>query len=336
MDFNKFKTMKPMKYIGGAAGRSRVRQFLANPENYTDWLYTEKVDGEWARIVYDMDGEVTIQGRGISRATGEHKDNTELVPHLVEDIKKNLARGTVLIGEFSFKEYHNFVQREIGSIMRCKAPKAIERQKENKLYFHSFDCLAFDGIDLSEATYEERIKASEKIKTDYILPVVAKRVSKEAIEYLDDILADGGEGIMIMNSKGKYLPGSRSVTVSLKIKKELGELTLPVIGVVDPTRSYEGKEASTWPYSIDGELVTKQYYLGHKAGVIVDYKGNEVKITSGANDEDRAWLATDEAKQMIESGELFCDATAMEIFKNVDNDKLSLRHPVLLKLRTDL
>ena len=336
MDFNKFKTMKPMKYIGGTAGASRVRQFLANPENYSNWLYSEKVDGEWARIVYDLEGNITVQGRGISKATGEHKDNTELVPHLIEDIKENLRKGTVLIGEFSFEKHEDYVQRDIGSILRCKAPKAIERQKDNKLFFHTFDCLAHDGIDLSDSTYKVRSAVAESIKTNYIIPVKAKQVDKGAIEYLDKILADGGEGIMIMNKDGKYLPGSRSVTVSLKIKKELGELTLPVIGVVDPTRSYEGKERDTWQYSVDGELVTKQFYLGHKAGVIVDYEGNQVKVTSGANDEDRAWLASDEAAEMIADGTLQADVTAMEIFKNVDNDKLSLRHPVLLKLRTDL
>lgn len=334
MDFNKFKTMKPMKYIGGTAGRSRVKQFLDNPSNYSTWLYTEKVDGEWSRIVYDLDGEVTIQGRGISRATGEHKDNTELVPHLVEDIKENLPKGTVLIGEFSFRDFQNFVQTDIGSILRCKAPKAIERQKENKLHFHTFDCLAYDGEDLTNATYEERIAVSEKITTDYILPVIAKPVDKGAIEYLDDILADGGEGIMIMNSKGKYLPGSRSVTVSLKIKKELGELTLPVTNILEPKRTYEGGERETWQYEKDGSLVTKYFYNGWKAGVEVNYKGNTVGVTSGITDADAEWLATDEAQTMIANGELHADVTAMEEF--ITNDKPSLRHPVLLKLRTDL
>ena len=336
MDFNKFRTMKPMKYIGGTAGASRVKQFLANPEHYSDWYYSGKADGEWARIVYDLEGNVVIQGRGISRATGQHKDNTELVPHLVEDIKANLRKGTVLIGEFSFKEHENFVQRDIGSILRCKAPKAIERQKDNKLFFHTFDCLAYDGLDLSDATYQTRQAVLKGIKTDYIVPIIPKRVDEGALEYLDKILADGGEGIMIMNKDGKYLPGSRSVSVSLKIKKELDEMTLPVIGLVDPTVKYEGGEAETWPYSIDGQLVTKQHYLGHKAGVIVDFNGNEVRITSGANDADREWLASDEAKQMIENGELMADVIAMEIFTNEDNDKQSLRHPVLLKLRTDL
>lgn len=336
MDFNKFKTMKPMKYIGGSAGKSRVKEFLEKPENYSNWLYSEKVDGEWARIVYDLEGNVVVQGRGISKATGEHKDNTELVPHLVEDIKKNLRKGTVLIGEFSFENHGDYVQRDIGSILRCKAPKAIERQAKNKLFFHTFDCLAHDGIDLSDSTYKVRSAVGESIKTDYIIPIKAKEVDQSAIEYLDKILADGGEGIMIMNKDGKYLPGSRSVSVSLKIKKELGELTLPVIGLLEPKRAYEGREADTWQYKVDGELVTKYFFNNWVAGVEVDYKGNTVGVVSGITDADAEWLATEEAKEMIKAGDLKADITAMEEFRNTDNDKLSLRHPVLLKLRTDL
>lgn len=336
MDFNKVKESKPMKYVGGTAGKSRVTQFLANPNTFSDWIYTDKVDGEWSRIVYDLDGEVTIQGRGVSRVTGKQKDNTELLPHLVEDVKTNLPKGSVIIGELSFDNHINFVQREIGSILRCKAPKAIERQLENKLVFYAFDCLAMDGVDLSTSSYEKRTGALKDVSGDYIKPVKQYKVDETAIAHLDKVLADGGEGIMIMNKDGKYLPGSRSVRVSLKIKKELGELTLPVTAVLEPKVKYEGSESDTWQYELGGQQVTKYHFNGWKAGVEVDYNGNTVGVTSGITDEDAKWLSTPEAQEKIKNGELMAEVTAMEEIQANGSDKPSLRHPVLLKLRTDL
>ena len=133
-------------------------------------------------------------------------------------------------------------------------------------------------------------------------------------------------------------------------------MELPVIGTLAPKREYEGQDASVWPYwevffldSGEKELVnkipsettdlndpwtewtpvTKPYYYGWINGVIVQLPdGNTTSVTSGLTDADREWLATDQAKIEIESGNLFAAVKAMSF-----NDKGRLRHPYLVKLR---
>lgn len=334
MEFDKFKSMKPMKYVGGAAARKRVQGFLEDPMTYDGWVYSLKVDGEWSRIIHDLDGNVLIQGRGISRVTGKHTEQTEKVPHIVEEVKKYVPRGTVLIGEMAFGDIDTN-QREVGSVFRSLVPRALKLQEKRKLVFYTFDALAFDGLDLSNEVLGHRYDkvVSNLVETDYIKRVRYHRVDENTLEVLDEILENGGEGIMLMNPAGKYLPGSRSVTVSLKIKKELGEITVPVTGIVDPIREYRGDNPH-WEYEEDGEKVTKYHALGWKAGVEFDYKGTKVKVVSGISDEDAKWLSTEAAANMIKNGELKAEITAMEevVVEGVPN----LRHPVLLKLRTDL
>ena len=50
--------------------------------------------------------------------------------------------------------------------------------------------------------------------------------------------------------------------------------------------------------------VTKPYYFGWKNGVIVNYKGNEIRVTSGLTDQVREYLATDEAKTLLADGNM--------------------------------
>lgn len=338
MDINKFLEMEPMKYVGGSAAKKHVANFLSNPLAYKDWMYSLKVDGEWSRIVHDLEGNVTVQGRGISRVTKLHTDNTEKVPHLVESIKNSIPKGTVLIGELSFEDFENTVQTEVGSILRSNPPLALTKQEtgKGKLHIYVFDILAWDGEDLTGKGYSERVNASkDNCGGEYIHFLKTMKVGADAVEFLDEVLDSGQEGIMIMHKDGKYLPGSRSVKVSLKIKKELDEITCKVIGVIEPNRAYEGKEADFWEYKDEeGNLITKYAALGWKSGVEFEYKGNTVKVTSGISDEDAEWLASREARDLIASGQLQADITAMEEF--ITDGKPSLRHPVILKLRTDL
>ena len=68
-----------------------------------------------------------------------------------------------------------------------------------------------------------------------------------------------------------------------------------------------------------------------KNGVIVDNHGTLVRVTSGLNDEDREWLASEEAAKAVANGELVAAVTCMEI----DKESGSLRHPRLVRLRMD-
>lgn len=149
--------------------------------------------------------------------------------------------------------------------------------------------------------------------------------------HADEIIAAGGEGLVIQLKSNPYMPGTRSAWKTLKMKQTLPHMDLKVLKVIEPNKIYEGDNPDTWQYKIDGVAVTKPYAMGWKNGVVVDFNGVEVSVTSGLTDEDREWLASSQAATMISNGELFAEVKAMSV-----NDLGSLRHPALVRLRNDI
>lgn len=339
MDINKFKNMEPMKYLGASPAKKKVAEYLQSPASFSNWIAVEKVDGEYGRVLFSEDKEVLIQGRGISKVTGQYVDKTDHLPHIVEEIAKYTPRGTIILGEFAFDRYDTSSQ-EVATIFRCLPAKAIARQQDRKIKFYIFDVLAYHGLEVYQMSRLERNtylrELSNKFAAASYIEVLPWVSAAEAIPLLDEVMSKGGEGLVISNLSEAYYPGARRGTVSLKIKKEMGELTLPVVGFVEPKKEYEGKYPETWEFKENGEPVTAYYFHGWKQGVVVDFEGREVKVTSGISNEDAAWLATDEAKRLLDEGLLKAEITAMERVKSAGEDKYSLRHPVILRLRTDI
>lgn len=330
--WNKFYTMEPMKYYDAGANfkGEKAQNMVQNKNN--GFIALQKFDGEWARIIKD-EGRVVIQSRNISKVTGEYGNKTELVPQIVQDAM-DLPDGTVLLGELCWSDITK-TSKDVGTILRCLPAKAIARQKDEKLIFRVFDCLAWNGQDLSNEPYSMRFAYALSAHTcanipfTYIKPPVW--VSENFEDFLQEILANGGEGIVIHSLDYKYAPGKRPAWTTLKVKKVTTELELKVIDFIEPKKNYEGTEIDNWKFWIDGEAVTKPYFYGWKNGVIVDNNGTLVRVTSGLTDDDRAWLAEDEAKLLMANENLIAVVSAME----VDKESGSLRHPRLIRLRTD-
>lgn len=325
-----FYDQKPMKYFD-CGGRYDCDSAQAMIQNAGDrYIATRKYDGEWCRIIIDENQQVTIQSRSISKVTGTYGDKTALVPHLV-DLLKTLPAGTVLLGELCFEDATS-TSRDVGAILRCLPSKAIMRQQNSPLHLRVFDCLAYSHQDLCNTIYFDRLMcAKELVKgIDNSLINLVEYVSTDFEDFLQRILAEGGEGIVIHSKNGFYYPGARKSWLTLKVKKITEELELPIVGFIEPHKTYEGTELDDWKYWIDGQPVTKPYFCGWKNGVIVDNHGTHVRVTSGLNDEDRAWLATEGAQQMLKNGELVAAVSAMEITPDG-----SLRHPRLIRIRTE-
>lgn len=351
-DFNKFYTMTPMRYYdcGGDFNKAKAQSMLSNEKE--EYIATRKNDGEWCRLIIDANGEIKAQSRSISKVTGEYGDKTALIPHIVEEFAC-FPKETVLLGELCFNDVTK-TSKDVGAILRCKADKAIARQKDVKLYFKMFDCLAIGGQDLSACEYGTRFTLGTQLCFDY---------SKHFIQYTDytyshfeyflqDILAEGGEGIVIHRLDAKYKPGARTAWDTLKVKKIVEELELPIVNFLAPNKTYCGEDASTWKYWIgtktDGtivkslncpdsssdvikwEPVTKPFWMGWFNGIAVDNNGTIVKVTSGLTDEDREWLASEEAMNLLREGTLVATVSAMEITEDG-----SLRHPRLIRIRTE-
>ncbi len=333
MDFySKFKTMQPMKYYEpGGLDHPKAQEMIANKNNL--FIAMEKRDGEWARITID-EQKILIQSRSISKVTGDYGDKTELVPHIVEELVANYPPGTVLLGELAYEDISK-TSRDVGSILRCKVDKAIERQKQEKLHLYVFDCLAYNYEDLTDLGFEKRFTQQNttprsvlQMRTPFAEYIhVVESVSNNFMDFADKIWGYGAEGIMIIRKDAKYIPGSRKSWDSLKVKKQLGELDVKVVDTVEPKRLYEGSELESWQYFEDGVPVTKPYYYGWKSGIVVNYEGRTIKVSSGLTDEDKEWLSTPEALDAISSGGLYAAITGMELTED------SVRHPVFLTFK---
>lgn len=334
MNFIDFYNSVPMRYWQPAKERHIELDIIENPSKYSDYIAAYKRDGEWARMLVDENREVTFQSRSISRITGTYGDKTVLLPHLVQYIQKHeelFPNNSVFLGELCFYEDLHKISTDVGSILRCKEQKAIERQKANGyLSFYIFDCLCYNNNDITELPFEERIKYFPN-ESEYIKKAEYKTIDDVAAEYFQ-YLAIGGEGFVLVRKDATYDPGTRTSWKTIKLKKATQELELPVVGLVEPKKEYAGKDIDSWTFYEDGIPVTKKYYNNWKAGVVVQNIGGAlVKVTSGVSDEDAEWLATGEAVTLIKNGQLYAVVSAMQVTEDG-----SLRHPYLKRLRTDM
>lgn len=326
-NIKEFYDMEPMKYYNNEDETNKKRQAMIDNDS-GQYIATRKNDGNWSMLIHENVGINHIRSRSISVKTGTYGDYTGKLPHIVEEMDKLLPPNTVLLAEICWDEPYT-TANTVGTILRCKDEKAVERQKDKKLKAVIFDCLMWSGAVITELGFLNRLAFALKVNGTFIYPTTV--YNRDFAFEADRIISCGGEGLVIQRCDAKYMAGTRTAWQSLKLKKQLPEMELKVIGVVDANKSYEGIEGESWPYIIDGQKVTKPYYMSWKVGVIVDFNGVEVKVTSGATDGDKEWLASDEAAELIKAGKLIAVVRGMS-----ENSQGSIRHPILVRLRNDL
>lgn len=330
-----YESMPAMRYWDPKKEMGIQKDILEHPEKYSEYIGSFKKDGEWSKVIIE-DDNILIQSRSISKKTGKYTEKQDSLPHLVEEFKK-LPKNTVILGEICFDDLY-LRSKDVGSILRSLTPLALEKQKEekNKLHFYCFDVLVWDNEEIVDKGFEERISYLSKIRSilgtsDYIRFANIMTVD-QIVEGYNDYLEAGGEGFVLQKKSHKYEPGKRTAWETIKLKKCTDEIELPVVGIIDPEREYTGKELDKWEYfDKDGTPVTKYYFFGWKAGVIVDFKGVLVRASSGTTDDDAQWLSTDQAREAIKNHILYAKIEAMEI----EPESGSMRHPRLVELRMD-
>lgn len=350
---NDFAMMTPMRYYNNEDESNQKRKDMIENKN-GEYIATKKNDGDWAMLIHYGPGQNLIRSRSISKVTGVYGDYTAKVPHIAEEMNK-WPDNTVMLAELCWDE-DGTNANTVGTILRCLPAKAVERQKEKKLKAVVFDILMNDGEDMTGQTYENRFinlarathQLPKEVHNKYIYPTEV--IEDNFAEAADRIIAGGGEGVVIQRKDYTYNPGNRTAWKTLKLKQQLPEMELKVVGTLEPNKHYEGDCPETWEYKItehytvvdpinetecpyDAEiLVTKPYYFGWKNGITIELPdGTKCDVASGLTDDDRAWLATEDAAKMIEAGELYAVVKAMSF-----NDKGRLRHPSLVRLRNDM
>lgn len=325
------------------------------------WYGSQKRDGIWMSFMKDMEGNMYLRPR--SRNTKkEFVNKIDWVPHL-HPFFESIPNGTVLLGELYLPRDEQ--AKTTTSIVNCLLPKSLKRQEkeEDKLHYYVFDILADEGESLLNMKAIDRFLLLEDYGKKYqgqYSEWAHYCNGQELWDTLQNLLADGYEGMVITYEDAKYVPGKRSSKTSLKIKKELQDtIDCFILGSNPPTREYNGREIETWPFWFN-ELtntkilepdflkdehktiyqayeegapvipVTKNWFFGWagslKLGAMKDGKPVQIGNLSGITDE-----VKENWKDYI--GKV-CEISCMEIMDNEQGGK-GLRHAKFLNWRED-
>ena len=275
-----------------------------------------KYDGERMLIHFDH-GNVYCTSRRFSKKTGRFMENQEKIPILTELAKKINLDYCVLDCEAYAKDWSTAV-----GILHSLPQRAIELQKENVLKFAIFDCLFYDGKDMRDERYIDRLdKAVSLIKLiDYEnLHLVSFidhnfQVSKsdaasittktDAMAAMNAAIANNFEGVVIKSLIRKYYDKA----ASLKCKK-FETLDVVVCGYQNGRGKYENTVGAL------------------EIGYFDPTTNNVVRIS-------RVNCGSDAEREMWNSHRTDMLYSVIEI-KCQEVTEKSLRHPVYLRLRND-
>lgn len=267
-------TSEPMKYfappstMSPEARRLKLEQMIESG----NYLFGRKYDGNWSRAIITPKRSV-LQTRGISTVTKTYGEIQEKVKFF-RDIYAAFDRGdTVILGEVYLP---GAIDKDVGSVLRCLAPKALDRQKVNPLRWRIFDVLALDGKDYMNTRFEERVK---------LIPEVVKRINSSLVEgvtyyEMDDsffdkmgeIFAAGGEGAVCYRKDSLYVPGKRGPHAwdTVKVKQEISsEIDAIIMNTVPCEKLYHGDDIrhwTLWENQRTGELVNGEYFGEYQRG----------------------------------------------------------------------
>lgn len=357
IDFHNLEAEKywsfPKSYKGDP--HKETKNFIMSEE----YLGAEKMDGHYARLIKDEDGNIILQGRSKS-VSGEYLDKHEWVPQL-QKFFDWLPNGTCLLGELYFPNQRG--SRKVTTILGCLVDKAIARQEAGeKLCYYVFDIWAWNGESYLGVTAENRFARlmnsggaqEQNCGNQYVK--FAKYSSGQSLwDKLGEVLSSGGEGIVITRANSKPEPGKRTARKTLKVKMEI-EQTIDAFldgNYKPPTRLYGGNAPQAWlywenvktgekvaqnkyPEYANGqpwEPVSKAYYNNWASAVSfsVMKDGKPVRIgwISGITEELKNGIVNEPEKWINKVGEL----SAMEI-EHIDGN-FSLRHAKIIQWRAD-
>lgn len=343
------EVMKYWSYPTNKNNNSKTEQLVKSGA----YIGARKVDGEHARYVR-QNGEKGIlsRTRGVN---GDFANKIDKVPHIAKWLNKVVPDNSILVGELYLKENSN--SSDVGSILRCLTPKALERQKKNKLMFYIFDLWAWDGEEYFDCGIEQRIQKlnelKNKLQNEYIT-FAEYSEGEELWGHIEDWLQAGEEGAVISKKTCPVYEKRTPAYATIKIKKELlKDIDVFFTGnAKPPIRHYTGKNIDIWdlweneftgeklPIGLhykdycNGEPiipVTKGHYYDIPGSFEIGvYKNNEIYPIG--------WISsvTDDIKDdFIKNPQKYklkpCKVSAMEI----GNDG-GLRHPKFMGFRDDI
>ena len=231
-----------------------------------NFIGSRKMDGFWQMIIKDTHGNYFARGRS-ANVDGGYVNKIDWIPQIKKELS-SLPCGTVLLGEIYFP--NNEGSRKVTSTFNCLKEKCLDKQKKEPLHYYIFDVLAYNGKSLINTPIETRInkyleyELLDVLRGDY-LEIADYKEGQELWNLYKEIIAAGGEGIVITNKTCKYLCGKRQARTTLKLKKELEDTIDAFIDgsyrIAD--KEYQGDKPETWNYWYNlktGEKTTENKY----------------------------------------------------------------------------
>ena len=319
------------------------------------YIGARKVDGEHARYVR-QNGKIGIlsRTRGVD---GNFANKIDKVPHIAKWLNKVVPDNSILVGELYLRNNSN--SSDVGAILRCLTPKALERQKkkDDKLMFYIFDIWAWDGVEYFDYGIEQRIQklneVRQSLENEYI--TFAEYSDGEQLwNNIEDWLQSGEEGAVATKKTCPVYEKRTPAYATIKVKKELlKDIDVFFTGVAKPPiRRYTGKYEDIWELwenEFTGEklpigLHYKEYTEGNP--IIPVTKGHyynipgsfEIGVYKDGEVYPIGWISsvTDDIKDdFIHNADKYklkpCVVSAMEI-----GNEGGLRHPKFIRFRDDI
>lgn len=334
--------------------KDKLSEICINGEYFAE----EKIDGALYQFCRTDKGNYLF-GRTVSVKNGLLTNKIDNVPH-INSALSCLPCGTVIIGEIYIP---GGTSKNVTSIMGCLPAEAIKRQdKQGKIKYYLHDMIFYNGEDMqswgAEARYQKLVEAWNEFHLEqFDFLRLAESFDTDIEERLSQILAAGGEGIVLKKKDAPYSEGKRPAWATIKCK-QMDTIDLVCTRAIEATKEYTGKELETWPYwqersernqngeytwlSSEGQYyedylhnphiyrpVTKPYFYGWKTAIGIgayDDEGNLKEIgtvSSGLTDEMRAHLDDYVGKVVA----LQC--------MSIDRKEKTLRHPIVKAWRDD-
>ena len=334
--------------------KDKLSEVCASGEYFAE----EKLDGALYQFCRTDKGNYLF-GRTVSVKNGLLTNKIDNVPH-IESALSCLPCGTVIIGEIYVP---GGTSKNVTSIMGCLPAEAIKRQdKQGKIKYYLHDMIFYDGEDMqswgAEARYQKLVEAWNEFHLEqFDFLRLAESFDTGIEERLSQILAAGGEGIVLKKKDAPYSEGKRPAWATIKCK-QMDTIDLVCTRAIEATKEYTGKELETWPYwqersernqngeytwlSSEGQYyedylhnphiyrpVTKPYFYGWKTAIGIgayDDEGNLKEIgtvSSGLTDEMRAHL-----------DDYIGKVVALQCM-SIDRKEKTLRHPIVKAWRDD-
>ena len=346
---------KPMKIANFPNTRGITLEDLATSNDY---YATEKIDGSWY-CFNKTPNYAYLFGRTISRKNGLPVEKSDNVPHIKEALSV-LPPNTIIIGEI-YTGDKTKTSKDTVSIMGSLPKRAIALQKkQGNVHYYLHDIIMYDGEDLTSLGAFERYNKIKEIYFDLkldkydFLELAPILDTKNALEAAAEIIARGGEGVVLKKKDYPYEYNKRPAYSSVKIKKA-DTVDVVCMGFEDPTKEYNGKETSDYLMNIKtgekfirgkrSELniledamnniedfieITKPFYYGWKTAIKIGlYKNGELvpigTVSSGLTDFYREDFAKNPQKYIGQVIECEC----MELKDG------ALRHPIFKRFRED-